>query len=527
METIDYMETMKLFKDYNDTFRSIFRLNTSNEDEINKIYINIKSNLFEKTYITPSLILGIIQNAANYNFRFFRSYWTLFKKIYDEYHPTKIEDCSWVFCYIFYKEYGLLLDKEHDFDIEDPEMIESLKAHEENTIYKAIIDDDLNSFIVFTEKEGFDENQLMYSYIYPDFELTLLDLCCYYGSVNCFKLMRSKFNSEITENCLHYSFLSGKPEIMNECLKFQTPDDECMDYVITSYNIDFVTFIMENYNIEIDPFHCENVFNLQAYFLHFFHTNDLPTCFTHSPFFYNKSLCEFLLSHGADVNQEGVDGRFVLDYACLKNIKELAEFFINNGSLLYPSDFDGLTSLHFAAMGDSKETAEMLLLHGAEIDPYDHENKTPLCYAIHDYNFETAKFLILQGADVNAEEIIHIAAVAGSVEIIELLISHGADVNAKDYLGKIPLHYAAQGNSTELLETLISNGSDINAKDDDGRTPLHDAIPSMHPHIIDFLISHGADINAVDNFNRTALQIAENTDNEEIIQLINRYINQK
>ena len=49
----------------------------------------------------------------------------------------------------------------------------------------------------------------------------------------------------------------------------------------------------------------------------------------------------------------------------------------------------------------------------------------------------------------------------------------------------------------------------------------------MHPHIIDFLISHGADINSVDNFNRTALQIAENTDNEEIIQLINRYINQK
>ncbi|EAY17073.1 hypothetical protein TVAG_297520 [Trichomonas vaginalis G3] len=125
----------------------------------------------------------------------------------------------------------------------------SLEVHEQNTIYRAIMDDNKQVFISFTEKEGFDPNQTLKSKLYPDScdVFSLLELCCYHGSVNCFKYLISEFHSMITQNCLRFSFLSGNPEIMNQCLKVQSPDYKCMDFAIISHNIDFVSFLKNEY----------------------------------------------------------------------------------------------------------------------------------------------------------------------------------------------------------------------------------------------------------------------------------------
>ena len=45
-------------------------------------------------------------------------------------------------------------------------------------------------------------------------------------------------------------------------------------------------------------------------------------------------------------------------------------------------------------------------------------------------------------------------------------------MNAKTDQGWIPLHLAALGGDKEIVELLISKGADVNAKDDVGRTPL-------------------------------------------------------
>ncbi|EAY01923.1 hypothetical protein TVAG_068900 [Trichomonas vaginalis G3] len=113
--------------------------------------------------------------------------------------------------------------------------------------------DDKEKFIYFTESNGFFKDQAFESDLYPCSGLgySLLDLCCYHGAVGCFKLLRTKFNSEITQQCLELSFLGGNQEIMSECLKYQTPDEKCMEYAIISHNIDFVTFLMNEYNIQI------------------------------------------------------------------------------------------------------------------------------------------------------------------------------------------------------------------------------------------------------------------------------------
>ncbi|EAX83072.1 hypothetical protein TVAG_259580, partial [Trichomonas vaginalis G3] len=136
---------------------------------------------------------------------------------------------------------------------------------------------------------------------------SLLELCCYHGAVDCFKLLRTKFNSEITRECLDLSFLGGNQEIMSECLKYQKPDRWCMENAIISHNIDFVTFLMNEYSIKINLRYCEKYNNLETFLVYFDQTNDIGKCFVYSAMFNIPSLCEYFLSNGANINEKNND----------------------------------------------------------------------------------------------------------------------------------------------------------------------------------------------------------------------------
>ncbi|EAX93662.1 hypothetical protein TVAG_091970 [Trichomonas vaginalis G3] len=72
---------------------------------------------------------------------------------------------------------------------------------------------------------------------------------------------------------------------MSECLKHQKPDEECMKYAIISHNIDFVTFLMNEYNSEIDLYYCGLYHNLESFLIYFDQTNDVNKCFINSTSF--------------------------------------------------------------------------------------------------------------------------------------------------------------------------------------------------------------------------------------------------
>ncbi|EAY20219.1 hypothetical protein TVAG_021660 [Trichomonas vaginalis G3] len=147
--SITYEEFLEVFHDAIVTLKALYRLKAKTQDEITRIYKEIKRNLIKMKVFTPSQILSAISCAAIYNNRFLRSYWALFKIIYNKYQPKTLDNLTPLFNELFRLEYEL----QNKSDIST-----LLEFHEENTIFRAIMDDDIQAFIAFTEREGFDEN---------------------------------------------------------------------------------------------------------------------------------------------------------------------------------------------------------------------------------------------------------------------------------------------------------------------------------------------------------------------------------
>ena len=169
-------------------------------------------------FIQYILLLEDIYSIIPYNNRYTKSYLSLVKLISEYYHLKKVNKVNSISNFLFYNEYGDKLNKSVYFD-----KIKSYNPyyHKEDTIYRAIMCNDLGRFIAFTEIDRFDKDQILKSRLYPNpkEEFSFLELCCYHGAVDCFKLLRTKFNLEITQKCLELSFLRGNSEIMSECLK--------------------------------------------------------------------------------------------------------------------------------------------------------------------------------------------------------------------------------------------------------------------------------------------------------------------
>ena len=248
--------------------------------------------------------------------------------LYYEYHVKEVRNIQIFVHYLFYIEYGI------EIDLPDFEGFSMTNAdfHTENIIHSTIMHDDKEIFSSFIERESFNEYQQLASF--------LLELCCYHGAVNCFKLLRTEFEYlRITQTCLRLSFLGRNQEIFNECLKYQKPDKECMKYAIISHIIDFVTYLNNEFNIEIDLKHCGNFNNLESFLVYFDQTNDLHKCFVYSAMF--NILCEYFLSLGANVNEKNDSGQTALHISALINSIKITELFISHGANINDKDNDG------------------------------------------------------------------------------------------------------------------------------------------------------------------------------------------
>ncbi|HEY9896353.1 MAG TPA: ankyrin repeat domain-containing protein [Candidatus Sericytochromatia bacterium] len=184
---------------------------------------------------------------------------------------------------------------------------------------------------------------------------------------------------------------------------------------------------------------------------------------------------------------------------------------------------DGVPLIYFAAVNRHVDVVTYLLDRGVNVN----DDDEPLLHiAVNTNNLEFVKLLIKRGAKVNLSTRngkylpIHGVCNSENPEIAKLLIAHGASVSPKSKEGLTPLHRCQ---SRAVAEVLIKNGANVNAKDVNGYTPLHwFATPreTIDRPTIEYLLSEGADLNARDNQGLTARELAQKSEQWELIKIL-------
>ncbi|KAG9474873.1 hypothetical protein GDO78_003373 [Eleutherodactylus coqui] len=118
---------------------------------------------------------------------------------------------------------------------------------------------------------------------------------------------------------------------------------------------------------------------------------------------------------------------------------------------------------------------------------------------------------------------LHIAAICGQSQFIDLLISKGAVVNATDYHGSTPLHLSCQKGHQNIALLLLHYKASRDIQDNNGNTPLHLACTYGHEDCVKALVYYDVNSCRMDCGNEkgdTALHIAARWGYQGIIEVL-------
>lgn len=270
---------------------------------------------------------------------------------------------------LFTKEFGIKFGAPEDDVIEEYSKENyTLDLHPKNSIFYELMYDNVDKFSKLVSRENV--NKKVDSPFYPN-RYNLLELCCFHGSPKCFKYLRTKFNMEITDNCIYYSFLSGSTYIANECMKVFTPNATCMRYAILAHNVELTTFLNKNYHVPYDPYSSAEFNDYVTLCLYIEETNYYNIPFIHSFEFGNPKLIDFLFSKVTNINAK---------------------------------DVIGVTALHTCADCNNKEMLKLIISKGANLNARDRYKETPLTMAVRNSYYEIIEILVKNGADINIKD---------------------------------------------------------------------------------------------------------------------------
>lgn len=205
----------------------------------------------------------------------------------------------------------------------------------------------------------------------------------------------------------------------------------------------------------------------------------------------NIDFVKHLLSLGHDIDLKDSDDRTPLMLAAAAGDPCLFHFLIARGSDPTLKDDRGLNLLHYAAVGGSVEIIEKLLFLELDIDSEDDYGFTPLMITLVFDRPDALLFLIKNGSDPRC-------------------------ILSNDF-GPSLLHIAAVRGNNNNIEKLISLGLDIDSRDFLGRTPLMAAAFGEQLESFFFLIEKGSDPLLEDNDGRSVLWWAVHCLGKDII----------
>lgn len=165
----------------------------------------------------------------------------------------------------------------------------------------------------------------------------------------------------------------------------------------------------------------------------------------------------------------------------------------------------GFTALHLAARRSSLECVESLLRNGnADSNAVDFDHRTPLHAAVgkSDSAYDILETLIAWGADINRKDIygytaLHLAALDGLSQCVEMLIFHGADVTTKSNKGISALNVIVRKTPASIAmiyqkfdnAITVHNSQEMSNREVQMELDFRQLLQNCHPHEISYLNS--------------------------------------
>lgn len=190
-----------------------------------------------------------------------------------------------------------------------------------------------------------------------------------------------------------------------------------------------------------------------------------------------------LLERGADVHARSALGRTPLLVAASTNgTVETVRLLLGKGADVNAADNSGVTPLLAAASVDDADVARLLLERGANaaVRANVPQSATPTMAAAYNGNVELLRLFLARDRDVNVFSgergagvkqgivqfarvtALHMAAVGGSPDGVDLLLRAGAHVDARDVRGMTPLMWAVATDRPDpkIVRLLLDKGAD-------------------------------------------------------------------
>lgn len=211
----------------------------------------------------------------------------------------------------------------------------------------------------------------------------------------------------------------------------------------------------------------------------------------------------------------------------------------NNYNPLQSSN-SGNTILHLAVKKNDFAALKLGILFGIDLRITNKAQDSPLHLAAEKGNLEMVKFLMENGSSSlwinqlgqspyhkalqnNHEEIISFFIEQGyqpGDKATDTLIALGYNPSSKDKSGNTVIHKAAAANDLTVLEILIEQGWNLDSRNKSGKNALMLAASKGLFESVESLLAHGTDVNARDNKGDTALIIAIKAQQDFIVSLL-------
>ncbi|PON73065.1 Cdk-activating kinase assembly factor [Trema orientale] len=199
----------------------------------------------------------------------------------------------------------------------------------------------------------------------------------------------------------------------------------------------------------------------------------------------HHEIVSLLLESGVDINLRNYRGQTALMQACQHGHWEVVQILILFRANIHRADYlNGGTALHLAALNGHSRCVRLLLADYIPSSPdfckmlgrtLDNNESFP------EFDQNALSQVVNRPADGGVTAV-HMAALNGHVESVQLLLDLGASVSVVTVedgttidligAGSTALHYAACGGNAQCCQILIARGASLTAENANGWTPL-------------------------------------------------------